>query len=127
MSTTALFQAHWIFGFASARSAMILAGAQRVAPVHDGDRLGEPGEEGGLLHRGVAAADDGDVLVAEEEAVAGGTPGHAVPGQLVLAGEAELAVGRAHREDHRVGGVLAAVRPDDLDRAGQVDARRRRR
>ena len=39
----------------------------------------EAGEEGRLLHRRVAAADDGDRLLAEEEPVAGGTPGHTVP------------------------------------------------
>ena len=48
-----------------------LGGTQLVAAVHDGHRSGELGEEGGLLDGGVATADDGDVLVAEEEAVAG--------------------------------------------------------
>ena len=98
-----------------------LAGAQRVAAVHDRHGVREAGQEGGFLHRGVAAADDGDVLVAEEEAVTGRTPGHAVPGQLVLAGQPELAVGRTHRQDHRVCGVLAVVGADHLDRAAQVD------
>ena len=46
--------------------------AELLAAVHQGDAAGELGEEGGLLHRGVAAADHDDVLVAEEEAVAGG-------------------------------------------------------
>ena len=40
--------------------------------------LGEAGEEGGLLDRRVATADDRDVLVAEEEAVTGGTGRDAV-------------------------------------------------
>src|SRR5206468_12596323 len=80
-------------------------GAQRVPAVNDGHRVREPGEEGGFLHRGVAAADHGDVLVAEEEPVAGGAPGDAVPGQLVLAGQPELAVGGAHGQDHGVRGV----------------------
>ena len=53
---------------------------------------GEAGEEGGLLHGGVAAADHDDVLVAEEEAVAGRAPGHAAAGELVLVRQAELAV-----------------------------------
>ena len=43
-----------------------------------GDRVGELGEERGLLDGGVAAADHGDVVVAEEEAVAGGAGGDAV-------------------------------------------------
>ena len=67
-----------------------LGGAQGVAAVDDRDGLGEAGEEGGLLHRGVAAADDGDVLVLEEEAVTGGAPGDAAAGQRVL-----VAAGRA--------------------------------
>src|SRR4051794_3308069 len=46
--------------------------AQLAAAVDDGDALREAGQEGGLLHRGVATAHDDDVLVAEEEAVAGG-------------------------------------------------------
>ena len=48
-----------------------LAGPQLVAAVDDRDLVGELGEEGGLLDRRVAAADDGDLLAAEEEAVAG--------------------------------------------------------
>ena len=58
-----------------------LRGAQRVAAVHDRHRPGEAGEEGGLLHRRVAAADHDDVLVAEEEAVTGRTPRDAVAGR----------------------------------------------
>src|SRR5436305_1911706 len=46
-------------------------GPELPAPVQDGHGAGEPGEEGRLLHRGVAAAHHDDVLVAEEEAVAG--------------------------------------------------------
>ena len=38
----------------------------------------EPGQEGGLLDRGVPTADHRDVLLAEEEPVAGGAPGHTV-------------------------------------------------
>src|SRR6478609_1700151 len=67
-----------------------LAGAQLVAAVHDRDRPGELGQEGGLLDRGVATADHGDVLVAEEEAVAGRTPRDTPAGQLVLARQLEL-------------------------------------
>ena len=60
---------------------MILLGAQLVA-AHDEDDLGgELGEEAGLLDGAVAAADDGDLLTAEEEAVAGGAGGEAVPQQ----------------------------------------------
>ena len=38
----------------------------------DRNLAGEAGEEGGLLDGGVAATNHGDVLVAEEEAIAGG-------------------------------------------------------
>src|SRR5688572_4814497 len=54
-----------------------LGGAQLLPPVDDGHALGEAGEEGRLLHRRVTAADDRDVLVAEEEAVTRGTGGDA--------------------------------------------------
>ena len=57
-----------------------LGRAQGVPAVHDRDGLAEPGQEGGLLERRVATAHDRDVLVAEEEAVAGGAPRDAVAG-----------------------------------------------
>src|SRR5690606_15690083 len=80
-----------------------LGGAERVPAVHDGDLRGELGEEGGLLHGRVAAADHGDVLVAEEEAVAGGAGGDAAAHHLGLAGDVQRAVGRAGGEDDRAG------------------------
>ena len=87
------------------------------------DLVGEPGEEGRLLHRGVAAADDGDRLLAEEEAVAGGAPRDAVAAQAVLVVEAELAVGGAGGEDHGEGLVhLAVAEGDLLDVAGRARA-----
>src|SRR5688500_17342107 len=49
--------------------------AQFVAAVDEGDLAADVGQVQGLLDRGVAAADDRDVLVAEEEAVAGGASG----------------------------------------------------
>src|SRR5690606_13607051 len=52
-----------------------LAGTQLVTAVDDRHGTGEPGEEDRFLHSGVAATDNGDVLVPEEEAVAGGAPG----------------------------------------------------
>ena len=64
-----------------------LRGAQLVAAVDEVDLLGEAGEERGLLDRGVAAADDRDLLVAEEEPVAGRAPRDAVTGQPVLVGD----------------------------------------
>src|SRR6266536_2498017 len=53
-----------------------LRGAERVAPVDHRHRLTEPGEEHGLFHGRVAAADDRDVVAAEEEPVTGRAPGN---------------------------------------------------
>src|SRR2546421_34461 len=64
-----------------------LRGTEGVPAVHDGDGLGEAGEEGGLFHRRVAAADHGDVLVLEEEAITRGAPGDTAAGERVLVGE----------------------------------------
>ena len=80
-----------------------LGGPQLVAPVDDGDLGGEAGEEEGLLHGGVAAAGHGDVLVAEEEAVAGGAGRDAVAEQALLVGHAEHQRAGAGGDDERVG------------------------
>lgn len=62
------------------------------------------------------------MLLAEEEAVAGSAPTDAVPGQLVLAVDTELAVARTHREDHGARRMLGAVgEPNDLDVTGQLN------
>ena len=76
-----------------------LRGAQLVAAVHHRDALAEAGEERGLLDGGVAAADHDDLLVAEEEPVAGGAPGDAAAGQALLVVQAELAVRGAGGQD----------------------------
>ena len=44
-----------------------------------------------------------------------------MPGQLFLAGNADLLVRRAHGQDDRVGGVLAVVGAHDLDVAAQLE------
>src|SRR4051812_6302164 len=74
-----------------------LGRAQRVATVNDVYLVGETGEEGGLLHRRVAAADDRDRPLAEEESVARGAPGDAVAGETLFVGQAQLPVCRARR------------------------------
>ena len=66
-----------------------LRGPQLVAAVDDRHLVGELGEERGLFDGRVAAADDGDVLAAEEEAVAGGARRQAVAEQALLGLEAE--------------------------------------
>src|SRR4051794_40406627 len=55
-----------------------LGGTEGVTAVHDGDGLCELGEEQRLFHGRVAAADYSDVLVLEEETVAGCAPADAV-------------------------------------------------
>src|SRR5581483_10140385 len=78
--------------------------AQIVAAVDDGDLGGVLGEVRGLLHRRVAAADDEDVLVAKEEAVARGARGDAVALELLLRRDVEPLGHRAGGDDQRVAG-----------------------
>ncbi len=100
-----------------------LARPQRVAPVHDRDAASELAQERRLLERGVAATDDRDVLVTEEESVTRRTGGYAVAEQPSLVLEPEVAVLRTRREDHRarVEDLVADV--NHLDGSGQVDLR----
>jgi hypothetical protein len=98
-----------------------LGGPELVAAVDQVDLGAEPREEGGLLDGGVTPADHGDRLLAEEEAVAGRTPGDTTPRELFLARQSELPVARPRREDHRPRGVGVGGRPDDLQVAGEVD------
>ena len=91
--------------------------AKLVAPVHECDATCELGEERGLFHGGVAAADDRDVLVFEEETVTGGTQLTPRPSQLPLARDAQQSAAGAHRKDHRPGAVIVSSgRRDSLDR-----------
>ena len=96
-------------------------GAELVAAVDDGDTGGESGEKEGLLEGAVAAADDGDVFVAEEPAVAGGAIADAAAGELGLAGDAELAGGGAGGDDEGFGLVDAAVGGDGEGAVAEVD------
>jgi hypothetical protein len=98
-------------------------GAELLAAVHDGDLRGELRQERRLLHRGVAAADDDDVAVAEEEAVAGRAGGHARAPQLVLAGDVEPARLRTGRDDQRARAQLDARRRLERERDAPSSAR----
>ena len=99
-----------------------LRGAQLVAAMHKGHRVGEPGEESGLLNRGVTATNDGDVFAGEEEPVTSGAPRHAAPGQPRLILKSEFAVGRSHGEDNNARPVGVSVSVDELlDLTGEVD------
>ena len=84
--------------------------------------VGELGEEDGLLEGRVTAADDGDVVAAEEEPVAGGAGRQAVSEQLRLGLEAEHQRLGAGRHDDRIGDVLGLVDPDPERALGEVDA-----
>ena len=72
----------------------------------------EPGQVHRLLERGVAAADDRDLLVPEEEPVARRARRHAAAAQARLALEPEPQRRRAGRHDDRLGAVLGAARPE---------------
>src|SRR5699024_9168612 len=74
-----------------------LGSSQLLTAADERDVRRETGEDRGFLECRVATADDGDVLVTEEESIAGGAPAHAVTGQLLLIGQTELAVGRTGR------------------------------
>src|SRR5439155_18626651 len=93
--------------------------AELLAAVDDGDLVGEPGEERRLLDRRVAAADDRDVLAAEEESVARRARRHAVTEHLALGRYAQHARLGAGRDDDRVRGVLVAADPHALRVRGE--------
>ena len=85
-----------------------LLGAQLVAPVHERDPARVVGQIDRLLDRGVAAADDDHLLVAEKEPVAGRAGRHAKPAKRRLAGHAEPARLRAGRDDDRLADIAVA-------------------
>ena len=90
--------------------------------MHEVDDVGESGEEGRLLERGVAAADDRDLLLLEERAVAGGAPRDAVARQPRLVGEPELAIRRSGRVDEGERLVdVAVAEVDALDVALELE------
>ena len=93
-----------------------LFGAQRIAAVEQRHRIGEVGQEQRFLDRGVAAADDRDVLAAIEEAVAGGAGGDAVAFERFFGGQAEPARLRAGGDDQHVAGVDRAAVAGEAER-----------
>ena len=64
--------------------------AQLVAPVNQRDVRGDVREIQRFFDRGVAAADDGHALVAEEESVAGGAGRDAPAAEFLLGRQAEI-------------------------------------
>src|SRR5439155_14828079 len=88
-----------------------LAAPEPVTPMEQVDLRGEPRQERRLFERRVAAADDRDLLAAEEEPVARRAGRHAAAAQARLAVEAEPEGRGTRRDDDRLGLVLDAARP----------------
>ena len=82
---------------------------QGVAPMHDVDAAGDVGEVERFFNRGVAAADHGDRLVAEEEAVASRAGAHAASFVRFFGRQAQVLGGSARRHDQGVAGIDALV------------------
>ena len=74
-----------------------------------------------LLDRGVAAADDADVLAAIEEAVAGGAAADAAAHERLLGRQAEVLGRGAGGDDQRVAGVVAGVAAQVNGRLREID------
>ena len=99
-----------------------LRGPELVAAVHDRDLGRELRQEERLLHRRVAAADDDDLALAVEGAVAGRAVRDAPSVEGALRLEPELAGRCPGRDDHRLGQVLV-VADVHLERPlGEIDA-----
>ena len=79
------------------------------------DLRGDVGEIQCLLDRGIAAADDGDLLIAIEEAVAGGAGRDTLAHEGFLGSQAEILGSGTGRDDQRVAGVFAGI-ADQLER-----------
>jgi hypothetical protein len=79
--------------------------AQLVAPMHQGDVTGDVRQVKRLLDRRVAAADDGDRLVAVEETVAGGAGGNAATGIRFLGRQAQILGRSTGGDDQCVAGI----------------------
>ena len=91
-----------------------------VPAVHECDAAGEPGQEGGLFHGGVTAADHGNVLIFKEEAITGGARAHPAAQKFLLSRDSEVAGRGPHGQDHGTGAVrLAAGGHHFLDRPVQ--------
>ena len=97
-------------------------GAELIAAVDDGHFAGIAGQEQGLLHGGVAAADHDDLAPGVEKAVAGGAIGHPPPGKFLLAGHVQFARRGAAGDDEGHCFQIAAVGRDLEGVGGKVHA-----
>src|ERR1700730_12842671 len=77
-----------------------LGGTEGIAPVDDLHLPAQPRQVQRLFHGGIASAHDHDVLVLEEEAVAGGAGRDAAAHELGLVGEPDQLGGGAGGDDH---------------------------
>ncbi len=93
-------------------------GAEFIAAMNQVDAAGEFCEEVGLLHGGIAAADNGNLFAAKEKTVAGGAGGDAVAHELLFGIETEQAGRRAGGHDERVR-AIAFLRRGDRERAAR--------
>ncbi len=91
--------------------------------MHDGDPVGELGEERGLLDRRVATTDHGDLVATEEEAIAGGARRQSVSDEALFGLEAEHQRLCAGADDHRLGPILGVTHPDPQRPLGEIDGR----
>lgn len=85
-----------------------------VRPVQQVDLGGKPGEEEGLFHGRIAAADDSYLFAGEEEAIAGGTGGDAMTDQGLLRRQTQPARRGTAGDDQRAGadGLRAKVQDE---------------
>ncbi|SHU76761.1 Uncharacterised protein [Mycobacteroides abscessus subsp. abscessus] len=86
-----------------------------------GNAAGKSCEECRFFHRGVSAADDGDVLILEEESIAGGTGADAASQQGVLPWHPQVPRCRTHRQDDGSRTVYLVAYGDGLHGAPQGD------
>src|ERR1700736_1249373 len=78
-------------------------------------------EEVGLLHGGIAAADDGDGFVTKKEAVAGGASGDTAAEQGPLFGKAEETRGGTRGDDKSFGLVHIVASRHCEGALGKID------
>ena len=98
-----------------------LFGAQRIAAMDERDLGGDVREIKRLFDRRIAPADDGDLLVAIEKAVAGGAGGDAAPTKLLFRRQAEIHGAGAGGDDERVAGIDRRVAGEPEGALAEID------
>ena len=103
---------------------MIFSSAILVAAVDHVNLGGDTGKIDGLFNCGVAAADDGNFLVAVEETVAGCAGGNAFALEFFFTGKTEILSAGAGSNNQSVASVVAVV-ADQTDRIFRSDELRK--